>query len=182
MTTTTTETSANRCEPLIIEQQPDGSKRITTIFHWIHSCGIPSHTLVRIQIAPDQQSAIAIISEIFTNEAEINRYANSIGHDLDTIATSVIHILSDELTVAPEQIRWIEHYGEITTNTIGFTIRSGPDTFMDVNLAWDGQGYQYSIDWERKMDAEEIPKVLGNLATEDLFQLLLRIGWTKLSQ
>ena len=157
----------NRCEPLLIQKQ-NGIKVIKTIVRWQHKRGGESHCLARAYVRPALGNALAIISEIRSNELR-----EGIVLDFDGMANALMQCLSWEIAVSPNDIIWVAHHGEFSSyNAVG------QDQFSWVRLKWTARHFQGELrDW-KLLDKKEIAEFLGILELESVFEVLGELGWT----
>jgi hypothetical protein len=172
-TVSTPETSSNRCEPLIIEQNQSGITCIKTIVHWWHSSNELAHTLARIYKISGELAPIVVLSEIRSNNTPLNHYRTSMGLDLGGVATALIQTLGREIDMPPEQIRWFDHYGTFSSYD-----SIGSDTFGQIGLFWNGKVFENSMQNHRRLSEQDVDTILGRLNLEEVYLVLRQLNWT----
>ncbi len=122
---------------LEVPATPKGLSVLSLVLHWSHPRGT-AHCLARLVVGTGRNRPTIVLSELRTNPTPV-----SLGLDPAGAATALRARPETETTSAGagdvvwDDARWLLHYGEFSDY-----YTDEPETFTEVDLHWDGHGYQ----------------------------------------
>jgi hypothetical protein len=152
---------------------------IETIFYWTTKpAANPSyspncHCLLRIFIYPNQNKAIVIASELFSNDSNIG-----VSPSYTDLAQKVIQDYPQLKQI--ENLIWLGHSGQFGTY-LSWAHHSVKENFYIVSLQFNSQGNAEEIDDERYISTEQLRELLEGVSLEPAVITLKQLehdnGW-----
>jgi hypothetical protein len=143
------------------------TEQVSCVVRWAHPLSVQAHCLARLVLGAPAAPAVAVLSEIASNPDELG-----ITGDFAAAADAFVQVLTDaKRELDPAQVVWIAHHGPFSSYD-----PAGPETFTEVALVFDGQGYHDDLSRHRLLSGVEVTQRIKPLALKPVEQVLADLG------
>jgi hypothetical protein len=156
----------------VSKSTPKVKAAVKTILHWVNEENTDSHCLVRVFL--EKGAVTVIISELRCHSC-YNLSHSYISSGMVAIANKLYEKFPNEMSILPDKIIWIKHYGQFST----FDCKPSEELHEKFLTSNNGDIEKNETPTSNRLTEEDIKNKLGHLDIKDVNDDLKEIGWTK---
>lgn len=159
------------CEVVVIRggvriDQVGTVEQVSCVLRWQHPLGTQAQCLARLIIDAPSIPPVVVLSEIASNPDELG-----ITGDFAAAADAFMGVVASAVgDLDPAGVIWVAHHGPFSSHD-----PTGPETFTEIALAFDGQHYHDDLTGDRLLDAEEVTRRIRPLELEPVPEALTEL-------
>jgi hypothetical protein len=143
-------------------------EQASCLLRWSHRLGGAAHCLARLVITAPSTPPVAVCSEIASNPDELG-----IIGDFAAVADAFVEVVASAVGGLddPAGVIWVAHHGPFSSHD-----PTGPETFTEIALTFDGQRYHDDLVGDRLWGGDEVTRRVRPLRLKPVPEALTELN------